>query len=341
MANGNFLSWWDEQERISYYSQPINKTEPEYLAFIRKRKFTVREFATLLAGLRPWVFDNSDLADKVYASRVKPFLELLLDDLSADLVDKDEDGWSLNRRECWVFDNSDLADKVYASRVKPFLELLLDDLSADLVDKDEDGWSLNRRECPWILLGDEPSINVFDWDHRENTAFHVQSYFRYCEQNNIPFPIESEWVRSITRPPQEDVLNLPLANGEPSNQCEGQPLNQRHEVPSDKTQIEIIEGVTVGDLLEMINANQALGDVLQAVNSWRKLPEERKTLPNSLYSGLNIKAKANGWGNNPDGQLARKQYEEIGDIFIQSSKKRTGKRGNGLFPSYDEATRKK
>lgn len=293
-ADENKPQWQIDQERRLYFTQPLDKSEPEYLAFIKKSYFTIREFATLLAGLRPWVFDNSDLADKVYASRVKPFLELLLDDLSADLV-----------------------------------------------DKDEDGWSLNRRECPWILLGDEPSINVFDWDHRENTAFHVQSYFRYCEQNNIPFPIESEWVRSITRPPQEDVLNLPLANGEPSNQCEGQPLNQRHEVPSDKTQIEIIEGVTVGDLLEMINANQALGDVLQAVNSWRKLPEERKTLPNSLYSGLNIKAKANGWGNNPDGQLARKQYEEIGDIFIQSSKKRTGKRGNGLFPRYDEATRKK
>ena len=294
MTNGNFLNWWDEQERLIYYSQPINKTEPEYLAFIRKRKFTVREFATLLAGLRPWVFDNSDLADKVYTSRVKPFLELILDDLSAELV-----------------------------------------------DENEDGWSLNRREYPWVLLGDDPSINDFDWDHRENTAFHVRSYFRYCEQNNIPFPIESEWVRPITRSPQEEVLNLPHANGEPPKQCEGQQLNQLHEATRDKTQIEIIEGVTVGDLLEMINANQALGDVLQAVNSWRKLPEERKALSNSLYSGLNMKAKANGWGNNLDGQLARKQYEEIGDIFIQSSKKRTGKRGNALFPSYEEATGRK
>ena len=101
-----------------------------------------------------------------------------------------------------------------------------------------------------------------------------------------------------------------------------------------------MDGLTVRDILEMIKANQAFGDVLQAVNNWRKLPVDRK-LSSSLYAGLNRRAKENGWGCNPDGQISKKQYEEIGDIFIQSSKKLAGKRGIRIYPTYEEATKEK
>lgn len=86
-AEANKPQWLIEQDLRLYFTRPIDKTEPEYMAFIKKRKFTIREFATLLAGLRPWVFDNSSLADEIYQRRIKPFVDLIVDRLEADVPD--------------------------------------------------------------------------------------------------------------------------------------------------------------------------------------------------------------------------------------------------------------
>lgn len=101
--------------------------------------------------------------------------------------------------------------------------------------------------------------------------------------------------------------------------------------------IEVIEGVTVADIHEMIESNRELGDVLQAVNQWRKLPSERKT-PKALYCNLNVKAKKNGWGlDNTTDEITKKQYENIGDVFIQSSKKLVGGKEERIYPKWEDA----
>ncbi len=147
---------------------------------------------------------------------------------------------------------------------------------------------------------------------------------RFCYNNEYPYPFADDEA--------EDGLNgldNPYQGGE-----------TEHCKPIDESSIEIIEGVTVGDLRAMIRNNQALGDVLMAVNYWRKLPEERKNLPNSLYSGLNIKARNNSWGGNQDCSLSQRQYDVIGDIFIQSTKKLVGGKEERLFPKFGKENKK-
>ncbi len=143
---------------------------------------------------------------------------------------------------------------------------------------------------------------------------------RFCYNNGYPYPFADDEA--------EDGLNgldNPYQGGE-----------TEHCKPIDESSIEIIEGVTVGDLRAMIRNNQALGDVLAAVNQWRNLTEDRKP-PNSLYAALNIKAKGNKWGlDNNDYSITQKQYEEIGDIFIQSSKKLIGGKEKRKYPKWAE-----
>ena len=90
-ADSNKPQWLIDQERRIYFTQPLDKTEPEYLAFIKKRKFTVREFATFLAGLRPWVFDDSSLSVEIYQRRIKPFVDLIAEGIEA-YVDEEGSG---------------------------------------------------------------------------------------------------------------------------------------------------------------------------------------------------------------------------------------------------------
>lgn len=82
-ADENKPQWQIDQERRLYFTQPLDKSEPEYLAFIKKSYFTIREFATLLAGLRPWVFDDSPLAEEIYQRRIKTFVQLLQEGIEA------------------------------------------------------------------------------------------------------------------------------------------------------------------------------------------------------------------------------------------------------------------
>lgn len=153
-----------------------------------------------------------------------------------------------------------------------------------------------------------------------NPYFDKTALERFCYNNEYPYPFADDEA--------EDGLNgldNPYQGGE-----------TEHCKPIDESSIEIIEGVTVGDLRAMIRNNQALGDVLAAVNQWRNLSEDRKP-PNSLYAALNIKAKGNKWGlDNNDYSITQKQYEEIGDIFIQSSKKLIGGKEKRKYPKWEE-----
>lgn len=144
---------------------------------------------------------------------------------------------------------------------------------------------------------------------------------RFCYNNDYPYPFEETNAEIDTQ----------FGNG----QAIGEPIKPAPII--DESKIEIIIGLTVGDIRQMIKDNQALGDVLTAVNYWRKLPDERRNFQSCLYSGLNRKAQSNKWGLNDDKSLSKKQYEVIGDVFIQSSQKLTGSKEKRKYPKYEDA----
>lgn len=65
----------------SPYGKPFDKTSAAYKAFAAKRRFTLDEFACLLADVDPFSFDDSSASNSVKREKIGAFLRLLDEDL--------------------------------------------------------------------------------------------------------------------------------------------------------------------------------------------------------------------------------------------------------------------
>lgn len=64
------------------YGKPFDKSSLAYKAFAAKRKFTLEEFACLLAGVNPCSFDGSMRSDSVKEEKIGPFVRLLEEEIN-------------------------------------------------------------------------------------------------------------------------------------------------------------------------------------------------------------------------------------------------------------------
>lgn len=151
---------------------------------------------------------------------------------------------------------------------------------------------------------------------RGEPLFNKKALERFCNNNNFKYPFGEE-------NPPINASTIDLAYTVPINHS------------ANEDEIEVIEGVTVGDIRKMSEGNIALSDVLKVVKDWRNLPLDRNK-GMALVCSLNRKAKENSWGGDTDYRLSKNQYEIIGDIFIQSKRKLSGKKEARLFPKFEE-----
>ena len=63
------------------YGKPFDKTSAAYKAFAAKRRFTLDEFACLLAGIDPRTFDGTLESNCVKAEKIDSFVRLLEEDI--------------------------------------------------------------------------------------------------------------------------------------------------------------------------------------------------------------------------------------------------------------------
>ena len=71
------------------YGRPLDKTSTQYATLIRKKKFTIFEFACLQAGIDPTSFDGSFLSGEVEEIKLGPYIRELLGSITKEKGEDD------------------------------------------------------------------------------------------------------------------------------------------------------------------------------------------------------------------------------------------------------------
>ena len=351
----------DKSELTSRDIENIGKWEQCFKKLNRKT-YTVKEASAFIIGWHPGAYLNDHRKNQIQG-----LVKLITDSFGYDnwnggtntLMDepstkfRNEDAFSKEAYYKWANENLpsnayDIENIEWFKSLRPLKGFFPSSNFIDIsttrfkpLKKGSDVWKKwQARNCytveemAYLIAGVEP---IKDGKvEGEIPFFNKQALERFCYNNDYEYPFEdlgdteknAESAFEVS--PNQHVTTPEIFSSEAIT------------APTkNENQIELFEGVTVGDIREMVTANQALYDVLQAVNFWRKLPDEGRNLSSSLYSGLNIKAKNNRWGANLDHSLSQKQYDVIGDIFIQSTKKLVGGKEKRLFPKFECKENKK
>ncbi len=147
-----------------------------------------------------------------------------------------------------------------------------------------------------------------DEKDRSDLEFPVSAFRAFCKRKGIPFPLDSV----------EENLNNEVDHGTISTQFEQKEQDGRSEVV-DIEKVEIIEGVTVGDMRKIFNRGAPLDEIVRVLVGHSKLPKDAQT-KDRLDKALKNSAKRIKWGTDKSNEISNVQLKGVDLLFFPPTK---------------------
>ena len=132
----------------------------------------------------------------------------------------------------------------------------------------------------------------------QELKFPIEAYKKFCDLVDLPFPLEE--IKPVCREPVKTKVQPVISE-------------------KDDNEIEIIEGVTVGDMRKIFNRGAPLDEIVRVLVGHSKLPKEAQT-KDQLEKALETSAKKNKWGTGTNNAIANTQKQGVDLLFFPPTK---------------------